>query len=80
MTAVRRRVGFLAGVILAIFAVGAGWFHARDQQARLQRAAAVLQNLDAAEWRFNETILRLRYGLLNNYDGANEILAERSIS
>ena len=75
MTAVRRRVGFLAGVILAIFAVGAGWFHARDQQARLQRAAAVLQNLDAAEWRFNETILRLRYGLLNNYDGANEILA-----
>ena len=69
MTAIRRRVWLLAGLTLALFAVGAGWFHARDQHARLQRGAAMLQRIDAAEWRLNETVLRLAQGGVGGWRG-----------
>ncbi len=74
MTDNRRRTWLLVGLALAILGVAFGWFQTRDEQARLLRTGTLLQETDAAEWRFNETLLRLRYGLLNNYDSANEIL------
>ena len=72
----RRRHGLLAALAILLVLGSLLWLQTRRDQSRLIAIGTRLQVLDSAEWRLNETLLRLRYGLINNYDAANQLLTQ----
>jgi diguanylate cyclase (GGDEF)-like protein/PAS domain S-box-containing protein len=72
----RRRHILLAGIAVLLALVSVFWLQARRDQSRLIALGDRLQTLDSSEWRLNESVFRLRYGLVNNYDPINQLLAQ----
>ncbi|MRR52261.1 MAG: hypothetical protein EG825_15360, partial [Rhodocyclaceae bacterium] len=72
----RRRHGVFVALGILLILGSLFWLQARRDQSRLIAIGTRLQVLDSTEWRLNETLLRLRYGLINNYDPANQLLAQ----